>query len=104
MIKHTKGPWRIGTYGKHDFAELERDCKPGATLKIASLILFRTPEINEANAHLIVSAPELLEVCKEIVKEWENPLNNANPEGFVNRLAEKIHTARRVIEKAEGEV
>jgi DNA-directed RNA polymerase subunit RPC12/RpoP len=61
MSKHTPGPWDKVVHG-------ERDSRVGASTLIAIVYstAFRDRENQEANAHLIAAAPDLLEALKSI--------------------------------------
>lgn len=68
-LKHTPGPWEIN--GLHIITKRSDEL---GYYSIATVLqpVKQTP--HKANAHLIASAPELLEACKEakkfIDKEW----------------------------------
>ena len=84
--KHTPGPWLFNekTYAIENKYETVLAKIPDDTLAFGSAII--------ANARLIASAPELLEVCKDIIgmdREYHIP----------TELVEKLSKA---ISKAEG--
>jgi hypothetical protein len=81
MDKHTKGPWRIGDAGKTVFGP------PNGNPSPETIALCKT----RANTRLIASAPELLEVCKEVILE-------------LSAADESYWKLRVVINRAEGQV
>lgn len=95
--KHTPGPWishgspRIGTESHMGYCIqagkmrgiLIADLNPGTSSD-------RISEVCEANARLIASAPELLEVCKAMLNSVGADLDTA------------YESARAAIQKAEG--
>lgn len=103
-MNHTKGPWRITLHKA--MATLEKDCMPGVELSIATIEFHRGKEMDEANARLIASAPDLLEACKAFMEEWHSPESNGDPDKFVSNLFGKKITASisKAIIKAEREV
>ena len=90
--KHTPGPWRV----RNDkFITTDDDLGP----TIAELPpahrwegerLIQLPEQREANAHLIVTAPDLLSVLEKIVHDWDG-----EPEDMFDAIA--------AIQRARGE-
>ena len=65
-FKHTKGPWWKSTSNEI--------LKMPEQIKISNRIDGSTREESEANARLIVAAPEMIEVCIELF-EYLNPNN-----------------------------
>lgn len=57
---------------------------------------------NNADARLISAAPELLEIAKNILKEWESPTDGVARGELIGRLSQYAIEARKVIKKAEG--
>jgi hypothetical protein len=92
-MKHTKGPWRVQK-GKSVEGEYSIESWDG---NIATISLMEDePEgIEEANAHLIAAAPELLEACKLAYEKLDNIT------AYHQVIFEKIHSA---INKAEGDI
>jgi len=87
-MKHTKGPWKVSkqkgfTDNYRIFAEYKDVASIDNSCSIKTL----------ANANLIASAPELLEVCKNVISLPEFAQGKYNP------LLNKIEQA---IAKAEG--
>lgn len=66
-MSYTKGKWKITEIHKGT-ATLSKECIKDVELPIATIEFHRSFEMNEANARLIASAPELLEACKAISK------------------------------------
>lgn len=88
--KFTPGPWRIE--GQHILGNEQNG-------------YICTWSGRSANAHLIAAGPDLLEACKNFLKEWDNPESNGNPDLFVSNLYHKniIHNIRQAITKAGGD-
>ena len=86
MGKHTSGPWKL------------EKSSMGRTSRIISqddlVIAECWNSEQEANARLIASAPELLEACKEALKEF-------NEMGYTPNYADNM--LREAIAKAEGD-
>ena len=97
MSNHDEGPWTRGKFpgigGIHAPDEVGI-----CTLKHRDGTLMRNAE---ANAQLIVTAPELLAVCESLTNAWECYLSNPDAIG-VDIEAELIE-ARAVIAKATGQ-
>ena len=108
MSKHTPGPWKaskthlassdtwyviIDPEGRGPIMEVGGKDKPGQIADAKYLVT--DPSIIEANAHLIASAPELLEACKFARMQ----LSALAKEGRYDKGWEIIQQA---ISKAEG--
>jgi len=101
--KHTKGPWTIGEY----FEETKTTTFTGPYVDILTenrrgqpvIVAGRTEEETRANAHLVSSAPELLDACKGIeflaVAKAPSGVDQAAWEEAFSRIA-------KAITKAEG--
>lgn len=96
MAGHTPGPWMAEFTGEHaetrdgfwEIAPIGADGAPDWSREIAA-----TADPNEANAHLIAAAPELLALCKKA----EELIYGEFPRGW------KIHDElAAAIAKAEG--
>lgn len=104
----TKRPWKISKYKATDASvrllETRRCEFAGSQVSIATIDFHRTAKINEANAQLIVSAPELLEACKAFMKEWDSPKSDRNPKKFVNNLFHNgvVNQIRMAVKESEG--
>ena len=80
MSKYTKGPWKL-----HDMEDNTIVGNDHLAIADANAIS-RSKEENQANAHLIAAAPELLEACKEQMRVIETmgnktgcwPINDDN--------------------------
>jgi len=81
MEKHTPGPWkaRMDDYG------------PAIVSERGILVTLLDCE-NKHDTALIASAPELLEACKFVLQEWNEP--ESEPE--------TLERLKSVIRKAEG--
>lgn len=88
MGKHTAGEWRLMHIGPSQMPN--RLVGDGAYGFIECQ--GRTQEEAEANAHLIASAPELLEACQFVLQEWNEP----------EAVPEALDRLRKAIAKAEG--
>lgn len=105
--KHTPGPWRVG------YAAF---CVDAGPMKICDIRgwghltgtggLNLPPEkakaIQVANANLISAAPELLQVAKLILEEWEKPTEGVQRGELIARLSQYVDIAREAVKKAEG--
>jgi hypothetical protein len=91
MSKHTKGPWII-RQKRTSKNEIQID---GGGLEITKIyVTSYTEETDKANAQLIATSPELLEVCKEAL----NQLREAGHYATI-RTANLL---QNTINKAEG--
>ncbi|HET9109067.1 MAG TPA: hypothetical protein VFN79_17965 [Steroidobacteraceae bacterium] len=88
-VGHTPGPWRqTGTFTVQD----------SRGNRVARTGMARPHAENEANAHLIASAPDLLAALQQLLDEQEDaPLERRRTE-----WAEACARARRAIAQAEG--
>lgn len=100
MSGHTPGPWlALPTVAPRGWNIEARGC----TYTVAIARDGTGAPENEANAHLIAAAPELLAACRKLV-EW-----NGNRAGFAEDLlpadqqVEWVADAMRAIAKATGE-
>lgn len=96
-MSHTKGPWKIDeTYG------LIVD--ESNQLEIAALHASANgPKERLANARLIAAAPELLELARHCLSEWEKPTDGVQKGELIARLSNYSDFARALIKKAEGQ-
>jgi len=103
--KHTPGPWEIGSYLEDPFGN-DYEVKtifqvtPQRTRYICDILGGANPKIKkeiETNARLIATAPDLLEVLKELFNLLEENQDTARfyLKGHYNR-------AKAAIAKAEG--
>jgi len=100
MIKHTPAPWKISSS--------VLVCGIDARIIASCYQPLLSPDMNEAiaNAHLIASAPELLEALKDF-KKWYINLGRFNPE-VLSILKENdffdewVNKSEQAITKAEG--
>ena len=107
--KHTNGPWLISTIdgedclmvGSGDGSEVVADIRLGRITGLATNgeALSEGPSHEEAmaNAHLISRAPELLAICKRLLKELSFVAKSE--EYFSSNIEERANT---VIAHAEG--
>lgn len=99
-MTNTKGPWKvIHTQTR----KLQWNVGTDILAPVQAMIVegFNNRDGNaEANARLIAAAPELLKVCKLILKDCEDIewAETNNPDGF-DAMADSLRT---VIAKAEG--
>lgn len=102
MSKHTPGPWKDkgSLIGWFDIENFE-----GKEIAWISNVPVRNLEEAEANARLIIAAPELLEACKKALVELESYLCDCTeyeaPEN-VDVLEKTIGWVKDAIAKAEG--
>jgi len=91
-MDYTKGPWKIEhkpNMGRHFVHGPDNN----AVCKMADS---RTSEETKANAHLIASAPELLEACKRVLQAISGARNGARP------AIDECRNLEQAIAKAEG--
>jgi hypothetical protein len=90
--KHSPGPWK-------DISESPSKTWIGNSYVIAEVIRFpEQQEESKANARLIASAPELLEVLKKILSMNPSPHDDMDHNDFIDTII----ASERVIAKAEG--
>jgi len=108
MKKHTPGPWLIVDHRK--------DIKEGIWIGVNhpkwdfcshAVVRPGCGEASElgsdlANAHLISAAPELLEVAKLIIEEWDKDTDGVQRGELIARLSQYARKAGHAIAKAEG--
>jgi hypothetical protein len=92
--KRTQGSWKVRYLEKEVWIEGD-----GVLLARSE----RTLLACEPNAHLMAAAPDLLEVAKLIIKEWEAPTEGVLPGTLIARLSQYAQEARAAIAKAEGD-
>lgn len=100
-MKHTPGPWRIIDHDEEyiTITDAEQDFGVCKLEESAS----ENREIMKANAHLISAAPEMLEICELILKEWEAPTAGVQIGELIARLSQYSDLALTAIKKARGE-
>jgi hypothetical protein len=92
-MKHTPGKWEVTT----DYQYIITN---EVGIEIANTPLGQITKQNEANAHLIASAPELLKACKEALRPIEeNRQGKMICEGELDEVWDLI---KQAIAKAEG--
>lgn len=94
MSKHTPGPWHLVNY------------KNAADYTICSMshgFVTSFPKRDGIEtANLIAAAPELLDLAKLILKEWDAPTEGVQRGELISRLSQYASEARKIITKAEG--
>lgn len=99
-VSHTPGPWKVEGKEQPIISKGIHIVAPdGSTVTVN---LGAKSEECLANAGLIAAAPELLEVTKLIVKEWEAPTEGVQRGELIARLSQYAKEARDAIAKAEG--
>lgn len=77
-ISHTPGPWTFERHGKESnyFGNIIGHYTERTVRTITCQLRYGTDEEQEANAHLIAAAPDLLEALKGFMKavEWESKI------------------------------
>lgn len=100
MRKYTLGPWTTeDTSGGTvilAYSGVETIC-------IAKLTVNMLGDSNQANARLIAAAPDLLEVARLILTEWERPTEGVKAGELIARLSQYASEAKAAISKAEGQ-
>lgn len=101
--KHTAGPWALGeqTINEHGVVVTGIDAPNAEPNEITNLAnVFGDNEEDEANARLIASAPELLELLKEYARLHKSMILNKM---ISPALGSPIRIkAEKLISKAEG--
>ncbi len=105
--KHTSGPWIENTGEKYEDGtptpirvDAPMDSTPGP---VCNLYTNFSREQNEANAHLIAAAPELLEVCKALLEASQEPaIGPALCEAYIEGIMELTPQLQSAIAKAKG--
>lgn len=97
MSKHTPGEWEVRegdlrTNGRGEFIEISVEEKVITSIEESEDVQGVSDE-ERANAHLIASAPDLLEACKNLIERYECD----------NFTSVPIKQAKQAIAKAEGE-
>ena len=91
---HTPGPWSVETKGSRHFI----DGADELTVAYVDRAGVRERQTYKANAHLIASAPDLLEALKAL----SVAVRDAGKEGTAGNLARAEGQALFAISKAEG--
>lgn len=79
-------------------------CRSGAAVTIWGIGIDqgqRTPE-SEANARLIIAAPELLAACKGLLEACENAYGVIGAHEATTKVAAQMKAAEEAMAKAEG--
>jgi hypothetical protein len=93
-LKHTPGPWSI---------RQESVWSVGTDHEMTALVYGCTDEEEEANAHLIAAAPDLLGALKAMVDKFDSEIHNEyDGTGMLEDRLSEANFARRIIAKAEG--
>ena len=95
-MKHTKGEWKVdwATIGNLPY-----------NYKLHEYPYQETEEEAEANARLIASAPDLLEACEELLKNFHNMLGdvvNTACDDCGLDIKEDVLKLEQAINKAKG--
>ena len=99
-MKHTPGPWFSGGNVINDGTGVI-----AVTARNDSAFQYAADPgslVDSANSRLIAAAPELLELARLILAEWEKPTEGIARGELVARLSQYSIEARAVIEKATG--
>ena len=107
MSKHTPGPWevkevktQIGRAFKINEIGIDTDHGCLACIYDDNTTLNeRQHDEHEANVHLIASAPELLEVCKDLFAYYSQAYKETDLTPYQRKQKNK---AKQAIAKAEG--
>ena len=101
MSKHTPSPWEK----VYDTAGITRGIRGRHGPEIVNVINWNgisrsTSVTGQANANLIVAAPDLLEALQNIAEYWNQDQNEA---AMADACWHAIHTASAAIAKATGD-
>lgn len=91
QAKHTPGPWKVCG---HDVSGDYDHFEEGVRVAISTIC---EKEEQDANAHLIASAPELLEALQSLLD-----CPDLNLDGLEDETVEAIKLAENTIRKAKG--
>jgi len=100
-MKHTPGPWNIAYYENDQYPAVVTN---KYTVCMLDQDYFETEMPGEevrANAHLIASAPDLLEFIEEIAESFN--FGDAIKDYADEDIFHKVMHARKLIKKARGE-
>ena len=98
-MKHTKRKWELSKFTGKIVVKENNHTRIICTLEVGKQAQFgpvKMPPQAEADAHLIVAAPDLLEACKAITADLDNCPGDFN----YNPVSED--NLRTAIKKAEG--
>ncbi len=98
-VKHSPAPWKV-VRGIETW--MVASCGDGLMIQSARChgdALGRA----ECDAALISAAPELLQIAKLILKEWEAPTDGVHKGELIARLSQYADLARAAIDKAEDD-
>lgn len=105
-MKHTPGPWKISPFSSDKQGLIyatDEKCVAVTKAQGKGVLWIKDNAENEANAHLIAAAPELLEVCKEIVRiEVKSAKEITEMSGYVPEKLVWWDQLQQAIFKAEG--
>ena len=91
-MKHTPGPWRVDIY-RYDRQWRVYEDHPNSGAPIVNAF-FHFGEEQEANAHVIAVAPDMMDVLKRAYHVFE---------GDTDRKRDLLNTIGEIIAKAEGQ-
>jgi len=91
IVAHTPGPWAV-VYGTDGHHHIFSEDGPIADVKVR----FDADE-QEANANLLLAAPDLLVVCRRFLEMYDDVRKSVGPS-----VLAAIEHAERAIAKAEG--
>ncbi len=104
MSKHTPGPWALEIEAKDEFTQefilqsANQKCgEPGDPSAFIGRLSFFAGEQDEANAHLIAAAPDMLEALELVEIMMRNQLGNQYKNSEYGRIV------AAAIAKARGE-
>jgi hypothetical protein len=95
MSKHTKGPWEVDKIASMHVQSGRRGvCSTGGYSNNQECPI-KIEEENQANAHLIAAAPDMLEALEEVlnIKDYDT----------AEKCEEVREKARAIVAKARGE-
>jgi len=97
-MKYTSGPWTIFRNLEDNLDAQYRICGPISHKPVNQFTLAQcggfTEEEAEANAHLIASAPGLLEACEETIQWYEEWLKNHITTPPISQIRQAVAKAK----------
>lgn len=101
--KHTPGPWIVDyglTIGHIKSVNPKYSPNTPTVARYDISVVCITPEEKSANARLIATSPELLEVLEDILETWDEPYFGDH-DTRSDWLFDKMEKARLIVNKAK---
>jgi len=99
-MEHTPGPWLI----VNDEIVVKIHSGNLKYEALSTIARIRGGPRQDADARLIAAAPEMYEIVKIIIKEWEECTTDVHRGVLVARLSQYAPEARAILKKVEGDL